>query len=108
MGRVTYEEMAKFWPTSDHPIAAPMNEIPKVVFSASLQSATWPPNPDRPQGHGGGTGAAEAGTWRGDHRPRRNQVRAVPDPARPGGGVPALGAARRGGTGRAAVHRAGP
>jgi dihydrofolate reductase len=42
-GRVTYEEMAKFWPSSDHPIAAPMNEIPKVVFSASLQSATWPP-----------------------------------------------------------------
>jgi dihydrofolate reductase len=42
MGRVTYEEMAKFWPTSDHPIAAPMNDIPKVVFSASLQSATWP------------------------------------------------------------------
>ena len=40
MGRVTYEVMAKFWPTSDHPIAAPMNEIPKVVFSASLQSAT--------------------------------------------------------------------
>ena len=43
MGRVTYEEMAKFWPSSDHPIAAPMNEIPKIVFSASLQSATWPP-----------------------------------------------------------------
>ena len=42
MGRVTYEEMAKFWPTSDHPIAAPMNDIPKVVFSASLQSADWP------------------------------------------------------------------
>jgi dihydrofolate reductase len=43
MGRVTYEEMAEFWPTSDHPIAAPMNEIPKVVFSATLPSATWRP-----------------------------------------------------------------
>jgi dihydrofolate reductase len=42
MGRVTYEEMARFWPGSGHPIAAPMNEIPKVVFSASLQSASWP------------------------------------------------------------------
>ena len=42
MGRVTYEEMTKFWPGSDHPIAAPMNDIPKVVFSASLQSADWP------------------------------------------------------------------
>src|ERR1700691_3227256 len=34
MGRVTYEEMAKFWPSSDHPIAAPMNEIPQGVVSA--------------------------------------------------------------------------
>jgi dihydrofolate reductase len=42
MGRITYEEMAKFWPDSDHPIAAPMNDIPKAVFSASLQSADWP------------------------------------------------------------------
>lgn len=24
MGRVTYEEMSSFWPTSDHPYAAPM------------------------------------------------------------------------------------
>ncbi|HEY1642453.1 MAG TPA: dihydrofolate reductase family protein [Streptosporangiaceae bacterium] len=42
MGRVTYQEMAEYWPTSDHPIAAPMNEIPKVVFSRSLESAGWP------------------------------------------------------------------
>jgi dihydrofolate reductase len=33
MGRVTYEEMAEFWPTSDDAYAAPMNDIPKVVFS---------------------------------------------------------------------------
>ena len=38
MGRTTYQEMAEFWPVSDHPIAAPMNEIPKVVFSQSLDS----------------------------------------------------------------------
>ena len=42
MGRNTYEEMAEFWPVSDHPIAAPMNEIPKVVFSQSLESPAWP------------------------------------------------------------------
>jgi dihydrofolate reductase len=41
MGRVTYEVMAKFWPGSDHPVAAPMNEIPKVVFSSTLASADW-------------------------------------------------------------------
>jgi dihydrofolate reductase len=42
MGRATYEEMASHWPTSDHPFAAPMNDIPKVVFSRTLQSAEWP------------------------------------------------------------------
>jgi dihydrofolate reductase len=42
MGRVTYEGMAKFWPTSSIPAAAPMNDIPKVVFSRTLQSADWP------------------------------------------------------------------
>ncbi len=43
MGRVTYEAMAGFWPTSDHPSAKAMNEIPKVVFSRTLESAgDWP------------------------------------------------------------------
>src|SRR5437763_14688773 len=42
MGRVTYEEMAAFWPTSTSEYARPMNEIPKVVFSRTLQSADWP------------------------------------------------------------------
>ena len=41
MGRVTYEEMAGFWPTSTDDYAAPMNEIPKVVFSNSLTAADW-------------------------------------------------------------------
>jgi dihydrofolate reductase len=42
MGRVTYESMSKFWPGSGHAVAAPMNEIPKVVFSSTLRSADWP------------------------------------------------------------------
>jgi dihydrofolate reductase len=42
MGRVTYEEMASHWPTSTSDYAAPMNEIPKVVFSTTLQRADWP------------------------------------------------------------------
>jgi dihydrofolate reductase len=41
MGRNTYEEMAGFWPTSDDAYAAPMNEIPKVVFSRTLERAGW-------------------------------------------------------------------
>ena len=42
MGRVTYLEMAAHWPTSTEPEAAPMNDIPKVVFSKSLERANWP------------------------------------------------------------------
>lgn len=43
MGRTTYEEMARFWPEAhDHPVAPIMNDIPKVVFSKTLQSAAWP------------------------------------------------------------------
>ena len=42
MGRNTYEEMAGFWPTSDDEYAEPMNTIPKVVFSTSLERASWP------------------------------------------------------------------
>jgi dihydrofolate reductase len=42
MGRNTYEEMAEFWPTSDDAYAAPMNNIPKVIFSRTLKRAEWP------------------------------------------------------------------
>ncbi|WP_405064788.1 dihydrofolate reductase family protein [Kribbella sp. NBC_01510] len=44
MGRVTYEQMSSAWPQSDDPYAAPMNEIPKVVFSTTLRDseASWP------------------------------------------------------------------
>ena len=41
MGRVSYEQMATFWPTSTDEYAAPMNDIPKVVFSKTLEKATW-------------------------------------------------------------------
>jgi dihydrofolate reductase len=34
MGSRTYYDMAAYWPYSDEPFAAPMNEIPKLVFSA--------------------------------------------------------------------------
>ena len=42
MGRVTYEEMSAVWPTSGSEYARPMNEIPKVVFSKTLDRADWP------------------------------------------------------------------
>jgi dihydrofolate reductase len=44
MGRVSYEEMSSYWPQSEDPYAAPMNDIPKVVFSKRWtdEEAGWP------------------------------------------------------------------
>jgi dihydrofolate reductase len=41
MGATTYAEWAGFWPTAAGPFAQPMNDIPKIVFSNSLESADW-------------------------------------------------------------------
>src|SRR5438045_2054519 len=41
MGRATYLGMAGHWPSSAEVFAAPMNQIPKVVFSKSLGKADW-------------------------------------------------------------------
>jgi dihydrofolate reductase len=41
MGRVTYEAMAAHWPSATGVYAAPMNDIPKVVFSRTLEKAGW-------------------------------------------------------------------
>jgi len=41
VGAATYAAWSGFWPGAAGPFAKPMNEIPKVVFSASLTSADW-------------------------------------------------------------------
>jgi dihydrofolate reductase len=41
IGAATYTRWAGYWPDRSGPFAAPMNEIPKVVFSNSLTSADW-------------------------------------------------------------------
>jgi dihydrofolate reductase len=45
-GRVTYQLMASYWPTpmaaSQYPVVAErMNQMPKVVFSRTLDSVSW-------------------------------------------------------------------
>jgi dihydrofolate reductase len=45
-GRVTYEMMASYWPTpaaakNDPVVAESMNSAPKVVFSRTLDQASW-------------------------------------------------------------------
>jgi dihydrofolate reductase len=41
MGRATYEAKAAVWPKETGVYADAMNEIPKVVFSATLTRADW-------------------------------------------------------------------
>jgi dihydrofolate reductase len=72
MGRVTYEEMASHWPTSTDAYAAPMNTIPKVVFSNTLGQANW----------------AESSIARGD---LTDEIRILRD--QPGGDIIAWGGA---------------
>jgi dihydrofolate reductase len=40
-GRATYQGMADYWTTASDPIADFMNSVPKVVFSNTLDTATW-------------------------------------------------------------------
>ncbi len=39
--RGAYDDMAPYWPSSTDIYAAPMNEIPKVVFSSTLTDPAW-------------------------------------------------------------------
>src|SRR5580698_354436 len=41
MGSRSYYDMAAFWPFSDTPFTAPMNDIPKIIFSrAGIKDGT--------------------------------------------------------------------
>ena len=41
MGSTTYRGMAAHWPTDTSPFAAPMNDIPKIVFSSTMHESIW-------------------------------------------------------------------
>ena len=47
MGRKSFEGMAPYWPTATGPFAAPMNEIPKAVFTKK-GFAGIPPSGEQP------------------------------------------------------------
>ncbi len=40
-GRVTYQMMSQYWPSSTEPEAAMMNDLPKLVFSRTLEKVEW-------------------------------------------------------------------
>ena len=41
LGRVTYQGFAEFWPSSTEAEAPAMNELPKIVFSRTLDKVEW-------------------------------------------------------------------
>ena len=41
LGRVTYQLFADYWPTSTDREAPAMNELPKIVFSRTLEKLEW-------------------------------------------------------------------
>jgi dihydrofolate reductase len=41
MGRTTYESWSRVWPNRNHPWTERLNAIPKYVFSATLETASW-------------------------------------------------------------------
>jgi len=41
IGRATYEGMSAIWPDQHHPLADLMNELPKLVFSTTLDKVGW-------------------------------------------------------------------
>lgn len=43
VGRVTYEQMAAYWPTATNAYAPFMNDLPKIVFSSTLRETPWGP-----------------------------------------------------------------
>lgn len=41
LGRVTYQLFAEYWPTASGPAAERLNELPKIVFSRTLENVNW-------------------------------------------------------------------
>lgn len=41
LGRVTWQVLARYWPTAADPEAAVMNALPKLVVSRTLERAEW-------------------------------------------------------------------
>ena len=41
LGRMTYQLFASYWPTATGPDAERLNELPKIVFSRTLEQAQW-------------------------------------------------------------------
>jgi dihydrofolate reductase len=66
MGRKSFETMAPYWPTATGPFAAPMNEIPKAVFTKKGFKGVDPMNTTTSKQSSAAATWAEARVFDGD------------------------------------------
>ncbi len=66
MGRKSFENMAPYWPTATGPFAAPMNEIPKGVFTQKGFKGLAPVPTTTPEQARAAASWAEARVFNGD------------------------------------------
>ena len=66
MGRKSFEGMAPYWPTATGPFAAPMNEIPKAVFTQKGFKGIGPVDPTTAEQSPAAASWAEARVFDGD------------------------------------------
>ena len=41
LGRVAYQLLASYWPSSTESLAPVLNDLPKIVFSRTLEKVEW-------------------------------------------------------------------
>ncbi len=77
-GRKTYQHMADYWPTAPaDEIENQMNNLPKIVFSRTLQSAEWKNSNSGEERSCRRNFKIEAAAWQGHGDSRKRQPRIV-------------------------------
>jgi dihydrofolate reductase len=78
MGRKSFEAMAPYWPTATGPFAAPMNEIPKAVFTQNGFKGVTPVQTATPEQARAAASWAEAQVFNGDLAEQIRKLKSEP------------------------------
>ena len=78
MGRKSFEAMATYWPTATGPFAAPMNAIPKAVFTRKGYKTSDPGLMENAEQSAAAASWAEARVFSGDLTEAISQLKSEP------------------------------
>lgn len=78
MGRRSFEAMAPYWPTATGPFAAPMNEIPKALFTKKGFKGIDPVQTTTPEQSRAAASWAEARVFDGDLAEEIKELKSQP------------------------------